>query len=136
MTDDKWQKDWGKQTACPADAIKLDPVSLFNYRLSCAITHEKLSDAELGDFEGLYTSFSKDLHHHRKHIDVNAAKIAVERYPQIENVLADIGVDISRGKEHERMQAPVLDEGRGLERGYEEDLVKGMKKHSFFHRKH
>ena len=79
MTEDKWQKDRGKQIANPADIINLDPVSLFNYRLSCAFTHKKFSYAELGDFGGLYTSFGKDLHHHRKHIDFYAAKIDVDR---------------------------------------------------------
>lgn len=74
MRDDNWQKDWGKKTRNPADAVKLDAISLFNYRLSCGITHEKLSEAELGDFAGLYLMFSKDLHNHRKHIDVNAAR--------------------------------------------------------------
>ena len=98
MKDDAWQKDFAKQTRNPADAVKIDPISLFNYRLSCAITREKLSDEELGDFPGLYWAFSKDLHSHRKHIDVNAARIAVERYPQIESILLDIGVDINKGK--------------------------------------
>lgn len=95
---DDWQKDWAKQTRHPTDAVKIDPVSLFNYRLSCAITREKLSAEELGDFAGLYWAFSKDLHSHRKHIDVNAASLGVERYPEIESVLLDIGVDISKGK--------------------------------------
>jgi hypothetical protein len=71
---DDLQKKWGKETRNPADAVKLDAVSLFNYRLSCAITHGNLNESQLGDFEGLYLSFSKDLHHHRKHIDVNAAR--------------------------------------------------------------
>ena len=53
-------------------------------------------------------------------------------------MLLDIGVDMEKGKgkEPERMPPPNLDKGKAVELGYEEDLVKGMKKHSFFHRKH
>jgi hypothetical protein len=53
-------------------------------------------------------------------------------------VLEDIGVDLEKGKaqEQERMPAPIVDNVKGVEPGYEQDLVKGMKKHSFFHRKH
>ena len=71
---DDQQKKWGKETRNPTDSVKLDAVSLFNYRLWCAITYEKLNGPQLEDFAGLYLSFSKDLHHHRKHIDVNAAR--------------------------------------------------------------
>jgi hypothetical protein len=46
----------------------------------------------------LYWAFSKDLHSHKNHVGVNAARLAVERYPQIESALLDIGVDINKGK--------------------------------------
>jgi hypothetical protein len=62
---DKFQDNYVKETRGPTDAVKLDPVSLFNYRLWCAATREKFGEAEIGDFGLLQRAFNHELHSHK-----------------------------------------------------------------------
>ncbi|KAE9364860.1 hypothetical protein N431DRAFT_422080 [Stipitochalara longipes BDJ] len=88
-----WQKQWMKKTRNFTDEVNIDPVSLFNYRISCAINRE-LTEVELEDFQSLYEAFQNQLRHHSKQIDVNSASIAAGRYPIIQQILGVLDVDL------------------------------------------
>lgn len=92
QTDD-WQKTWIKETRNLTDEVKIDPETLFNYRLSCAINRE-LAEEELADFQSLYDGHHQRLHHRSEDIDHDAARVAAGRYPIIQSVLSDVGVDL------------------------------------------
>ena len=80
-------------------AMSLTPVSLFNYRLWCLATHESLSgDPEIHDIEPLFEAFKHDLSNHRNEINLKYAKVAIRTHPQLIDVLAKLGIDMSRGK--------------------------------------
>jgi hypothetical protein len=87
--------------------VNIDPVSLFNYRLSCAINSELNADEE-SDFQSLYDAFHHHLHHHKKKIDVNAARIAAGRYSVIQRVLMDVDVDLGVIEPWSRPAAPAV----------------------------
>lgn len=77
------------------DAVKLDPVSLFNYRLWCLATHEMFGDPEIRDIQPLCQAFGYELRQNRKSVDVENARIAVQRFPLLGGTLVDLGVDVA-----------------------------------------
>lgn len=117
-------------------AMNLTPVILFNYRLWCLATHELMSgEPEIQDIKPLFEAFNHDLRVHRKEINLKFAKVALRTQPMLADVLAKLGIDMSkeRGKEVEsgvemdgdgEEQLPPYDPGWG--RSYEENLVSGM----------
>jgi hypothetical protein len=127
---ESFQDKFAKETRCRTDAITLDPVSLFNYRLRTAISRDRLNDAELGDFESLWKAFGGKLHSHRKHIDVNTARVAAGRNPIIGLILDGIGVDVGA----EGGPGPQSSERNERDGGSKQELAKGLK--SLFHWNH
>lgn len=84
--------------------MNLTPVILFNYRLWCLATHESLSgEPEIQDIEPLFEAFNHDLRVHRKEINLKFVKVAMRTHPMLADVLAKLGIDMSkeRGKEVE-----------------------------------
>lgn len=158
-----WQNKWVRENRDRTDDVKIDPVSLLNYRLDTALSRQ-LNEAEASDFEGLLAAFEGKLHHHRKHINVNTARVAAGRYPVIQRVMAELGVELGAVEEWKGpspglagvvkqpalVPAPtaghgdwygqnanfgVVEEGRKSEtESHEEGLVKGFK--NLFHHKH
>jgi hypothetical protein len=142
---DKWPRDNRDRT----DEVKIDPVVLFNYRLNCALTRP-LQGIEVGDFQSLYTAFERYLRHHKKHIDINSARVAADRYGVIGEILRNLELDVGVGGWQK--QVPVQMDGgsnsalpgpsvgifgdqRNSETGgVEEKLVKGFK--NLLHRHH
>jgi hypothetical protein len=134
---DKFQDNYTKETRGPTDAVKLDPVSLFNYRLWCAATREKFGEAEIGDFGLLERAFSHELHSHKKHLDVHTAMIAVGRYPSLRPTLKSIGLEIDPDEEPSLMQKgqPESQAHRDWVHDNGWGLVQGLKR-NFLHRNH
>jgi hypothetical protein len=144
---DHFMHQWLRDNRDRTDEVNIDPVVLFNYRLSCALTRP-LQAVEVQDFQSLYTAFERHLRHHKKHIELNTARVAAERYGVIGKVLQDLGLEL----EVVQKQAPVQVDsgvrtglpgpssgGFGDERNSgidnaEEKLVKGFK--NLLHRHH
>jgi hypothetical protein len=143
---DHFMHQWLRDNRDRTDEVKIDPIVLFNYRLNSALTRP-LQAVEVQDFQSLYTAFERHLKHHKKHIEINTASVAAERYGVIGRVLQDLGLEVVQ------KQAPVqVDSGVrtalpgpsagsfGEERNSgidnaEEKLVKGFKNLLHRHRK-
>ncbi|KAF4631557.1 hypothetical protein G7Y89_g6577 [Cudoniella acicularis] len=110
---DDWQKQWAKETGTHTQMgeVKLDPISLFNYRLNTVISRD-LTSEEIDDFTNLYTNFERDLKHHKENIDVDNARLAAGMYEVVGRVLEDLSVELAEVKGKER-------------RGDEEDELPG-----------
>ena len=89
------QEKFAEDTRGHTDAVRLDPVSLFNYRLRCLATHEMFGDPEIGDIQPLCQAFGYELRQNRKSVDVENARIAVRRFPLLGSTLVDLGVDVA-----------------------------------------
>jgi hypothetical protein len=122
-----YEHDWIKTTKGRADEVKLDPISLFNWRLECAVTRDGLGEDEIWDFESLESAFGPELREGVKKgkINVNMARVAVGRYERSRGVLARIG--IVRGVEGEEEKPPEYDRGKG-EKGLEDEKQRGDEK--------
>src|SRR5271156_2869413 len=86
--------DWIKKTRGRKDEVKLDPIVLFNRRLECAVTRDKLGEEEIGDFESLERAFGTDLREgvRKGRININMARVAVGKYKGFTGVLRRIGI--------------------------------------------
>jgi hypothetical protein len=116
--------------------MNLTPVVLFNYRLWCLATHQAFGEPEIHDIEPFFTAFTHDLRAHRREINIKFAKVALRTHPTLENIIAKLGVDMSKGKGKEiqpgtkegeedgEEQLPPYDPGWGV--SYERQLVSGM----------
>jgi hypothetical protein len=79
--------------------MNLTPVILFNYRLWSLATHQSLSgEPEIWDIEPLFEAFKHNLRIHRKEINLKFAKVALRTHPTLADILAKIGVDMTKGK--------------------------------------
>jgi hypothetical protein len=118
--------------------MNLTPVILFSYRLWSLATHQSLSgEPEIWDIEPLFESFKHNLRVHKKEINLKFAKVALRTHPTLADMLAKIGVDMTKGKGKEvepglemevgedgEEQLPPYDPGWG--RAYEQELAGGM----------
>jgi hypothetical protein len=88
------EHDWIKTTKGRADEVKLDLISLFNWRLECAVTRDGLGEDEMWDFESLESAFGPELREgvRKGKVNVNMARVAVGRYERLRGVLARIGI--------------------------------------------
>lgn len=134
-----YEHDWIKTTKGRADEVKLDPISLFNWRLECAVTRDGLGEDEMWDFESLESAFGAELREGVKKgkINVNMARVAVGRYERLRGVLARIGI-VGGGEDRRRAEmeaprtrkeekAPEYDRGKG-EKGREDEKQQGDEK--------
>ena len=107
--------------------MKLDPISLFNWRLECAVTRDGLGEDEMWDFESLESAFGAELREGVKKgkVNVNMARVAVGLYERLRGVLARIGI-VGGGEDGRRaeMEAPRT---RKEEKAPEYDWGKGEK---------
>ena len=122
--------------------MKLDPISLFNWRLECAVTRDGLGEDEMWDFESLESAFGAELREGVKKgkINVNMGRVAVGRYERLRGVLARIGIVGGGGGEDGRRaemealrtrkeeKAPEYDWSKG-EKGREDEKQRGDEKH-------
>jgi hypothetical protein len=131
------------------DNTNIDPIILFNYRLNCALTRP-LQDIEVEDFQVLYTAFERHLRHHKKHIEINTARVAAERYGVIVQILQSLGLELEVGVRQQQMPVQAdrevtsilpgpsvgnfRDERNRQSDSAEEKLVKGFK--NLLHRHH
>src|ERR1700733_5715758 len=134
-----YEHDWIKTTKGRADEVKLDSISLFNWRLECAVTRDELGEDEMWDFKSLESAFGEELREGVKKgkINVNMARVAVGRYERLRGVLTRIGI-VGGGEDERRTEmeaprtrkeekAPEYDWGRG-EKGWEDEKQRGDKK--------
>lgn len=91
-------------------SMNLTPVTLFNYRLWGLATHQSLSgEPEIWDIEPLAQAFKHDLQVHRAEINTKFARFAIRTHPELEDVLARLGVDMNRSKGKEVVPMPGLE---------------------------
>jgi hypothetical protein len=144
---DHFMHQWLRDNRDRTDEVNIDPVVLFNYRLNCALTRP-LQAVEVQDFQSLYTAFERHLRHHKKHIEINTARVAAERYGVIGKVLQDLALEVEVVQKQVPVQvdsgvrsdlpgpsAGSFGDGRnsGIDNA-EEKLVKGFK--NLLHRHH
>jgi hypothetical protein len=133
-----YEHDWIKTTKGRTDEVKLDPISLFNWRLECAVTRDGLGEDEMWDFKSLESAFGAELREGVKKgkVNVNMARVAVGRYERLRGIMARIGIvgggedgrsvemEAPRTKEE---KAPEYDWGKG-KKGWEDEKQWGDEK--------